>query len=306
MKHVIVTGANGFVGCWLLKCLSENDVKAYAVIKDEHEDISLIKNLPGVEIVYCDLSHMDELPKKISKRGFDAFYHLAWVGSAGLARADYNVQLNNSRYSCDAAKAAKELGCSRFLSAGTVTENIIDDIINNSKFVVSQNMIYGICKKFTRMLLSVYCKAINLEFVWMQFSNIYGPYNRSGNLISYALSELNKGGIPEFSEGKQPYDFIYVEDVVSAIYLLGDKKLNYDFYFLGSGKPGKLRDYLEKIPVLMGGDCRISIGVRPDDGIVYNEEWFDISRLVSDTGFVPRYSFEEGLSKTVNWIKNQA
>lgn len=303
MKKAIVTGANGFVGTWLVKKLSSQNVQVTAIVKDKDENISDIKDLPGVKVVYCELSQIENLTTCIDERGFDCFYHLAWVGSAGPLRADYEIQFMNAKYSCDAARVAKELSCEKFLCAGTITERILDNVIDKTSINVSQNMIYAVAKKSTRMMLSIFCRSIELPFIWMQFSNIYGPLNKSGNLISYALSELQRGNIPEFSQGSQPYDFVYISDIINAIYLLGEKKVNHNFYFLGSGSPRLLKDYLSQIPLAMGNGAEIALGKRPEDGITYDMEWFSIDALIKDTGYEAQYSFEEGLAETVKWIK---
>ena len=292
----IVTGANEFVGKWLVKKLSASCEKIYAVIKDDNEDISCLDGLENVAVVYCDLRDIKSLPQKISDRDIECFYHLAWVGSAGMLRADYSVQLKNAEFSCDSALAAKEIGCKKFLCAGTITENIADEILTLQN--VSQNMMYGICKKTTHLLLEVLCKKIDLQMIWMQFSNIYGPGDSSGNLISYALGNLIKGEIPAFSKGSQPYDFIFIDDLVSAAALLGEKNVEPGNYFLGSGDCRLLREHLVRIPAAVGKDCRLGIGERPEDGLTYCKDWFDISKLREQTGFAPAYTFEEGIKIT--------
>lgn len=301
MKKAIITGANGFVGTWLTKELTENGAEVYAVIKDENENISDIACLDGVKIVYCELSEIKRLYEKIND-DIDCFYHLAWAGSSGALRADYTVQLDNTKWSCDAAYAAKQIGCKKFLAAGTITENIVDHALNAEN--VSQNMMYGICKKTAHLLLKAYCANIGLQFVWMQFSNIYGPGNFSGNLISYTLTELVNGRVPSFSKGTQPYDFVYIKDLVKAAYLLGEKDVQGKAYFLGSGSGRPLCDYLSDIPKILDNGYRVGIGERPEDGIEYEEEWFDISDLSKDTGFNADFSFEQGISETFKWAKN--
>lgn len=298
----VVTGANGFVGTWLVKELVNKGVTVFAVIKDENEDISAISGLDNVNIVYCELSEIKQLAEKISERDFACFYHLAWVGSGGPLRADYNIQLNNSKYACDAAYAAKELGCSKFLCAGTVTENIVDSTLDSEN--VSQNMMYGISKKNTHLMLNVYCHMIGLKFIWMQFSNIYGPNNLSGNLISYTMTELINGRRPSFSKGTQPYDFIYIKDLVRAAYLLGYTDVPKNTYFLGSGNSRKLCEYLSDIPKILGNGYEVGIGERPEDGVVYHKEWFDISPLKNDTGFSAEYTFEQGIKETYEWVRS--
>lgn len=302
MKKAIVTGANGFVGTWLVKELSSHGVIVYAIIKDENEDISAISDLPGVRIIYCDLDNIDKLSQLIKGRDIDCFYHLAWVGSGGALRADYKVQLKNSEYSCSAAAAAKEIGCKSFLAAGSITEMIADQTLSLDN--VSQNMMYGICKRTTHLLLNVYCKTIGIKLVWMRFSNIYGPGDATGNLISYTLSSLLSGERPSFSKGAQPYNFIFVKDLAYAQYLLGEKDAPAGEYFLGSGGSRKLCEYISEIPKIVGSDCGVGIGERAEDGIVYEKSWFDISRLQDATGFMPQYSFEEGIRRTAEWLKH--
>ena len=59
----------------------------------------------------------------------------------------------------------------------------------------------------------------------MQFSNIYGVGNKTGNLVSYTLGELMAGKEAAFGPALQPYDFIYVDDLIEAVYRLGFKEL---------------------------------------------------------------------------------
>lgn len=299
---VIVTGANGFVGKWLVKRLSELGDTVFAIIKDKNEDISCLNGLNNVSVVYCDLRDIKSLPQKIKDRDIECFYHLAWLGSAGILRADYSVQLKNAEYSCDSARAAKEIGCKKFLCAGTITENIADEILTLHN--ISQNMMYGICKKTTHLLLEVLCKKNDLQLIWMQFSNIYGPGDKSGNLISYTLDHLNKGEKPTFSKGSQPYDFIFIEDLVSAAALLGEKNVDPGNYFLGSGDCRLLREHLKRIPKAIGKGCQLGLGERPEDGLIYNKDWFDITNLKVQTGFSPKYTFEEGIKITFDAMRH--
>ncbi len=297
MKSAIVTGANGFIGRWLVEKLLEENVKVYAIVKDENEEVSM---LTGCNIVYCELSEILTLTQKITEP-VDVFYHLAWAGAGGAARADYSVQLANAKFSCDAANCAKMLGCKKFLCAGTITEKIAENILNID--VKAENTIYALEKHNTHCLLDILCKKIELDYVWMRFSNVYGPYNMSGNIISYMLGELMKGNRPSFSKGEQPYDLIYIKDLVNAVYLLGKKDTKKNCYFIGSGNCRMLRDYLTEIKDMYGNGAEIGLGERPDDGLKYYKEWFEISDLCEDTGFKPEYAFEDAIKETIDWIK---
>ena len=72
------------------------------MLEDENENIDNIKNLSGIEIVYCELDGIETLADIISDRDIDVFYHFAWVGSAGSLGCDENVQLQNALWTARA------------------------------------------------------------------------------------------------------------------------------------------------------------------------------------------------------------
>ena len=111
MKKVIVTGANGFIGTALCKKLSDEGINVIAIVRDKEENITKIKDIPRIKIIYCDLSVFRNLSKYIEDRDIDALYHLAWVGSAGALRGDSDVQIRNIQYTCDTIKACLEINC---------------------------------------------------------------------------------------------------------------------------------------------------------------------------------------------------
>lgn len=302
MKKVVVTGASGFIGGWLVKKLCEKGLEVYAIVREKNSNISRISNYANCNIVYCDMKEITSLTKKIDCN-IDVFIHLAWEGSGGAKRSNYELQLLNTKYSCDSAIVAKKLGCKKFLCSGTISEKFVEDIFSAN--VKSENMIYAIQKHTTRCLLDVLCKNLDLDYVWMRFSNIYGPYNTSGNIVSYMLNELKRGGRPSFSKGEQPYDLMYVEDLTEAIYLLATKKTSKKCYFLGSGNPRFLKDYLIEIKNAYGDGVEIGLGERPDDGLKFSIKWFDTQDLKKDVGFVSQFDFYEAISRTINWIKEK-
>lgn len=145
-------------------------------------------------------------------------------------------------------------------------------------------MMYGVAKHCTHLMLEKYCKNIGQNFVWMQFSNNYGPRNKTGNLVSYTISQLMKGNEATFGPAMQPYGFIYVEDLIEAVYRLGINETTDNCYFIGSGEPRVLKDYLLEIGRACGHEELIKIDVRPDDGIVYTFGIFDTSKLKQAIG----------------------
>lgn len=297
MKKVIVTGANGFIGSSLIKKLVANNVEVVAV------DITFAgERLPATDLITKVDSGIDTaLAEKIPVGDYDAFYHLAWRGVNGAEKADPTVQLANIQMTVDCANVCKQIGVKKMLCAGTVAENAIYSLPNLKQ--TSGGMMYGVAKHACQLIVEDYCKNIGLPFVWMQFSNIYGVGNKTGNLVSYTLGELMAGKEAAFGPALQPYDFIYVDDLIEAVYRLGANDTKKAFYYIGSGSPRILKEYLLRIGELAGNVNKVGIGIRPDDGIRYSMDMFSNKDLVEAVGEYVSTNFDNGINKTIVWLK---
>lgn len=298
MKNVIVTGGNGFIGSSLIKKLVANGIKVVAV------DITFQgERLPESELITKIESCVDaSLVEKLPVEEYDAFYHLAWKGVNGADKANPSVQLANIQMAIDCADICKKLNVKKYLCAGTVAENATFSLPNLEK--TSGGMMYGVAKHACHLILEDYCKNIGQQFVWMQFSNIYGVGNKTGNLVSYTLGELMTGNEATFGPALQPYDFIYVDDLIEAVYRLGEKETNKAFYYIGSGSPRQLKEYLLRIGELAGYADKVGIGIRPDDGIKYSMDMFCNDDLVDAIGEYVSTDFDNGINKTIEWLKS--
>lgn len=298
MKNVIVTGGNGFIGSSLIKKLVANGIKVVAV------DITFQgERLPDSELITKIESCVDaSLVEKLPVEEYDAFYHFAWKGVNGADKANPSVQLANIQMAIDCVDICKKLNVKKFLCAGTVAENATFSLPNLEK--TSGGMMYGVAKHACRLILEDYCKNIGQQFVWMQFSNIYGVGNKTGNLVSYTLGELMTGNEATFGPALQPYDFIYVDDLIEAVYRLGEKETNKTFYYIGSGSPRQLKEYLLRIGELAGYADKVGIGIRPDDGIKYSMDMFCNDDLVDAIGEYVSTDFDNGINKTIEWLKS--
>ena len=294
MKRVIITGAGGFVGSELTRKLVENQIHVTAISLNFNDTFP---NSPLVTRIETKITDSETLLGVIPQKEYDVFYHFAWVGVNGPQKADPLVQLDNAKMTITCADTAKQLGCKKFLCSGTVAEKAVESLSHLK--VTNGGMIYGVAKHCTHLMLDTYCKNIGLNFIWMQFSNIYGPQNKTGNLVSYTLSEVLQGREATFGPALQPYDFIYVVDLIEAVYRLGICDTQKNQYLIGSGEPRILKEYLAEIGEVCKKQELIKIGVRPDDGIVYNMDMFDNSDLKKDIGNYVSKSFSEGIRFTV-------
>lgn len=296
MERVVVTGATGFVGLRLVEFLIANNVHVTAIVRD----LEAISHLAcsKLEAIVCDMQNYSKLNELIADSGFDVFYHLGWAGSSGIRRRSYALQMENIKFTCDAVQAAIKLDCKKIVITGTVTENIVEHIFDRVQ--VSGNEMYAIAKCATRAAVDVMCKNNSIPYVWAQLSNVYGQSNTTQNILAYTMQELKFGRRPEFTIADQPYDFIHIDDTIKALYLLGVSNASRSKYFIGSGEPKILGDYLKIIAKRFGPKLSLGFGLKKDDGIEYKWSWFDTRDLVGDTGFAVSDSFDGHIQKIIN------
>ena len=123
MKAVI-TGATGFIGTALCEEMLKNGHEVTAVIRPGSEKrkklcFSAALNT-HLEVVEAALEDFKGLGDQIGKA--DVFYHLAWNGTSGAAREDFDIQQANIGYMANAVRAAVKCGCRKFVGAGSQAE----------------------------------------------------------------------------------------------------------------------------------------------------------------------------------------
>ena len=298
MSKVIIAGAGGFIGGALTKKITENGTEVLAISNFYN---SSFPDSPLIHRIEADIFDRDTLLRIIPKGEYDAFYNLAWRGVNGPEKADPLIQIENIKMALICAFVAKTINCKKYLCAGTIAERAVESLDNLD--TTSGGMTYGTAKYCAHLMLETYCKHIGLDYVWMQFSNIYGPNNKTGNLVSYTLGEVLKGKAASFGPANQPYDFIYIVDLIEAVFRLGKCHTSKNSYFIGSGEPHILKEYLMKIGELAGRPELIQIGKRPDDGIVYSLNMFDITPLRQEIGEFVTKPFIDGIIETLEAYK---
>ena len=117
------------------------------------------------------------------------------------------------------------------------------------------------------------------------------------------IGKLLKHERPEFTKGEQQWDYLYSEDAALAMCLLGEKGIDGKIYCIGGGTVRPLYEYIQMIRDNIDKDAELGLG-----DIEYGKDQVmylcaDITDLKQDVGFLPEYTFEEGIKKTIEWYK---
>ena len=305
MNKVLVLGANGYLGSRLALALAGRGYEVVAFV-DKRFPYQTLQNVTRIETVEFVLEHIEDLNGHFSLNGVDTLYHFAWAGVNAQVRNEEEIQVQNVMFGIKVMEFALKHGIKRVIVPGSAAEVSCGDGVITGKEPSAPSDMYSASKVATRYVCQAYARLHGLDLIWTLITSIYGPGRNDNNLISYAIQSLLKGEKPSFTGLEQQWDYLYVEDLLEAMILLGERGVGGKVYPVGSGEHQQLNHYVETIRNLINPKLPIGIGDLPyknPDKI--DNQIMDISAIRTDTGFIPKWDFERGIAVVINDYKNK-
>ena len=289
--HIIVTGASSFLGRAAVKVLREH----------------------GHEVTPFRHSFNEEPPETVPAAA-DIWLHFAWAGVGSAGRSDPGVQQYNLEMSLDAMSKAIEMGCRKFIFAGSQAEygHAQDGSCKLEDGPVDPVSAYGQAKlMFSRYAAgmaeqnnaSPECKR-PLRYVHLRIFSVYGPGDHDHSLIPTLLGRIRAGEAMDLGPCSQQWNYLYIDDAAEAIALMCEKFTS-GTYNIGSRDIRPLREYVEEAARIAAGYSEeqdlsglLHFGARADNAEGPADLSPDVTKLEL-TGFQPRVSFAEGIRRTL-------
>lgn len=249
-QRILVTGGAGFIGSALIWALNQRG-QENIVVSDRLTTDEKWKNLVALKFAdYVDaedlIHSVQSTPGALGK--FDVIYHLG-ANSATTERDAHHLMKNNFEYTKGLAHWALSSGA-RFVYASSAAtygdgEQGMDDKMTDLNVLRPLNM-YG----YSKHLFDLYAKraGISERIVGLKYFNVYGPNeNHKGDMRSVVNKaydqilrdgkvQLFKSHRPDYKDGEQMRDFLYVKDAVKMTIFLASQPLAGGLYNLGSGE----------------------------------------------------------------------
>lgn len=303
MEYVIVTGANGFIGKTLVNALLE---KGYYVVALDIRFDDVLANDERVTCINVMNKEVAALAEEIPHQEYRCFFHLAWAGTSGPARADYAVQLNNVKLACDYIKLCGEIGCKRVVYASSINEMETYEYLQSDDIEPAGGYIYGTGKLAAHLMGETVAKLNGIEFIPVIITNIYGVGEKSARMIYTSINKLVHKEHCSFTAGYQTYDFIYITDAINSIIAVAEKGKAFNRYYIGSGEPKPLREFLLEMRDIVDPEAELGLGDIPFRGVDISYDQFDLKKVERDTGYKNEVPFAEGIRMTANYIRGEA
>ena len=308
---IVVTGAAGFIGSCLVAKLNEEGFN-HIIVVDKFDNDQKNKNLADKNILEAvDRSNfinwLDEKGEKV-----EFIFHLG----ARTDTAEFDEELLselNTEYSKAVWKKCIQYQIPLVYASSAATYGLgefgYDDKSENIPKLTPLNP-YGVSKnEFDKWVL----EQDETPFFWagLKFFNVYGPneYHKSrmASVIMHAFNQIQETSAmklfrshnPEFKNGEQMRDFVYVKDVVDVCYFLMHHRKNSAIYNLGSGKARTFLDLTKAVFKALDKKEDISFVDTPEDirdkyqyfteanmeklkSIGYSQEFYELEAGVSD------------------------
>lgn len=295
MNTAIVFGASGFIGSKLVLRLVESNFKVVAFTRSKD-------NIPSRndKITVKNYSELDSLNALKGGTGIFCF-NLSWQGVTGLERANYSVQLKNIERHLSLLEKMQDIGAECFIGASSISETEAAVYMGQDSIMPSGRLIYAIAKLTMNYMSKVVAAKGNMRYVNVKIANLFGKGGSDKQILPDTIIKRLKKEKTAFTSGAQWYDFLHVTDACSGLIALSAKGKHNNSYYLGSGQPRRLKEYLQIIERKIASPMPMGFGLIRSDDDGLPPEVFSTQKTKADTGFVPKISFEAGIDELISY-----
>ena len=303
MNKVVVVGANGFIGSHLCLHLAAQGYQVIALVQKgfPYDFLQNKDNITCLDFSFDDLNLLNGNP---NLEGATMLYHLAWAGVSTTFKNEAITQAQNILFGIKVLEFAATNGIRRVIVPGSASEYACGKGIIDGHNIPAPSDLYSAAKVATRYVCQTYARQHNIQFLWATITSIYGPGRNDNNLITYAIKTLLQGEKPSFTGLEQQWDYLYIDDLMSALQAIGEKGIDGKIYPVGSGEHKQMAEYVKILRDKINPSLPLGIGDLPYKNKTIDNQVLDISALKADTGFAPRYTFEQGIELTINYFKH--
>jgi UDP-glucuronate 4-epimerase len=331
--NILVTGAAGFIGFYLIKALLEielpnsnncivgiDNINDYYDVNLKKDRLKLLNEISEPEyftFIKLDLADREAMSDLFSTYQFDIVINLG--AQAGVR---YSIENPNAYIDSNVVGFVNILeGCRHhdikhliYASSSSVYGMNIKQPFTTADCVDFPISLYAATKKSNELMAHSYSHLYNIPTTGLRFFTVYGPYGRP-DMAYFSFTKKILAGEPinVFNNGDMQRDFTYIDDIVKGIIRIMDKAPSpqystittttapYKIYNIGNNQPVTLRRFITAIENACGKKAQESLLPMQAGDVPIT--YADIDELVDDIGFKPDTSIEDGITKFVEWYK---
>jgi len=306
MKYLI-TGGAGFIGSHFVSEIIGDAEKIIVVdnlITGSTSNINKFKDNKNFEFVEHDIQHHYD-----PKENLDYVIHLASCASpVAYSENPINTLKSGSIGTINALGIARKFNSKFLLSStsevyGDPKQSPQSESYWGNVNPVGPRSMYDESKRFAEAATQAYITEYSVNATIIRIFNTYGPnmqLNDGRVVTNFIKQALNNEDITVYGDGQQTRSFSYIEDTVNGLM----KALYYeksDIFNIGNDNEITINELAEFIIQLTNSKSNIINKSLPEDDPMQRKP--DLTKSQSILGYRPQIDLEEGLLKTINWVK---
>ena len=310
MSHYVVTGGAGFIGSAIVRSLLAQGAGRIVVIDNlltGHER-NLEEVRGSIELQRADIRNYQEIAPLI--RGAAVVFHEAAIPSVPRSIVEpvpsHEVNIDGT---FNVLRAARDGAAGRVVYAASSSAYGDTAVLPKVETMLPRpKSPYALQKLVGEYYCSVFSSVYGLDTVALRYFNVYGPRQDpsspySGVLSLFMRAVLERRAPTILGDGEQSRDFTYVEDVAELnLKAARAPGVSGKTYNGGNGCRITLNQAWELLQRLEGVSIPPSFGP-PRAGDVRDSQ-ADTTAARAELGHAPRFTFEEGMKRTLDWYRN--
>lgn len=312
-KHLLITGGAGFIGSNFISHMLNNssyhitniDALTYA---GNYENIKHLENSNRYRFIKCDINNEADL-KAVFDQKYEAIINFFAESHVDRSIQDATpfIQTNikgtfNLLQSVLSGKANKMIQISTDEVYGSLKPS--DSPFTEENPLVPNNP-YSASKASADLLVRSYFKTHQLPLIITRCGNNFGPMRHTEKFIPKTIfNAIQNKSIPLYGDGMNIRDWIYVTDHCRAVQMVLEKGVPGQVYNIGGSEEKTNREVIEIILNCLGKSTDLieMVEDRPGHDRRYA---MDSSKITRELGWIPLFTFTEGIQKTIDWYKRQ-
>lgn len=300
-KKIVIHGASSFLGKHFIEFLLNTNNMVIAIARETSKlrDYESTKNLV---IMRYKESLKELMERSLIDLSGSIFYEFSWQGVFGTERNNPEQYTVNIPLMISSVEFAKYINVKHWIGIGSQAEygNLAKKAQETDE--CKPTTLYSKSKLICSQITNDLCASFNIDYTWIRLFSPYGPDSNHDWLIPSLIKNMIQNKPVNTTLGKQRWDYLYIDDVVEALFRLPASK-GLGIANLGSGKVVLIRDVINKIKELINSNSKINFGAIPyrTDQLMYMEA--DISKISNQLNWHPKTDLTSGLSKTIEYYR---
>ena len=289
MKKLLITGHDGFIGKNLVTALSEKyELFGVSLNKSPQKINQIKKNINKLKI--------DDIPKNIS-----SIIHLA-----ALTDVDFCQKNPAECFQANVYGTQNILEITRKINANFIYLSTNHVYGPPKKLPIREDhpknpvSIYATSKLLGEIICQSYAKNYGINVSVIRLFSVYGPNSAKHLVTTKIISQILKNSSIQLGNLFPKRDFIYIDDVISAIELILKKTRGYNEFNVGNGKSYSILKLCNILKKISGSKIPIR-SLKSKSRTKEIKNIFANSNKLKKLGWNPHYTIEKGLKTTFEW-----